>query len=82
MNAVPARFETNTSVNERFVAYLDRQYAPRDSRGWYLMMGLTVGSLLATAIVAILLLPNLTMAWPIIPFGLALVGWESWNYAR
>jgi hypothetical protein len=75
MNAVPARFETNTSVNERFVAYLDRQYAPRDSRGWYLMMGLTVGSLLATAMVTVFLFSSILLAWPIIPFGLALAGW-------
>ncbi|MDX1934266.1 MAG: hypothetical protein SFU56_16820 [Capsulimonadales bacterium] len=73
MESLPARYETNTSVNERFIAFLDREYAPRDPRRWYLMAALTLGSALLTGLVIFFLVQGVTAVWPLIPFGLALV---------
>ena len=65
--------DTSRSINERFVAYLDAMYAPRDVRRRFLMAGAIVGAVLISLVLAIALLPQSHAPWVLLPLGVFLL---------
>jgi hypothetical protein len=74
MNQSPPADDAARSLNERFVAYLDQLYAPRDHRRRYILAGLCLGTIIVVAVLALALVRDVQAIWPILPLGVLLIG--------
>jgi hypothetical protein len=74
MKNTPSEHENARSINERFLAYLDALYAPRDVRRRQQVIVTAVGALLIVAVVALALVLESHAPWLLLPLGVALVG--------
>ncbi len=66
--------DASRSINERFVAYLDAMYAPRDVRRRFLLVGTIVGALLIAAVLTLALIQESHASWLLLPLGVVLLG--------
>lgn len=62
-----------TSVNARFLAYLQQVYAPRDPRRLSVMTASIIAAALLLALAALALIKEVHAVWPLLPLGVALV---------
>ncbi|GAB4463022.1 MAG: hypothetical protein OHK0029_30990 [Armatimonadaceae bacterium] len=74
MNKPPIADDALRSINERYLAYLDALYAPRDYRRRFLVAGTVLGALLISSVLILALLHQLHGMWLLLPFGVVLVG--------
>ena len=66
--------DASRPINERFVAYLDAMYAPRDVRRRFLLAGAGVGALLIAAVFVLALIQESHASWLLLPLGVVLLG--------
>ncbi len=69
-----------TSLNERFVAFLDDTKPAVDKRGLWGTLGIVVGVLILGLALGFALLWHKLLAAPFLPLGLWLVGWGTWQF--
>lgn len=74
MKNTPFVEEKSRTINERFLAYLDALYAPRDLRRRQQIIVTTVGALIIGAVVTLALILESHAIWLLLPLGVALVG--------